>query len=117
MLVLFTLSLAAGTGLIVGRLFALLAPYSAYGRIVQSLLAPLWGWGNNLLAYGAERLDSYAFYRTEIWVRSAATLTVAAVTFAVVALLAWRGGRTWCNTVCPVGTVLGFLSRHALLRP
>lgn len=116
-LVLFTLSLVAGTGLIVGRLFALLAPYSAYGRIVQSLLAPLWGWGNNLLAYGAERLDSYAFYRTEIWVRSAATLAVAAATFAVVALLAWRGGRTWCNTVCPVGTVLGFLSRHALLRP
>jgi len=116
-LVLFVLSLVAGTGLIVGKLFALLAPYSAYGRIAQNLLAPLWGWGNNLLAYAAERSDSYAFYRTEVWVRSAATFAIAAATFALVALLAWRSGRTWCNTVCPVGTVLGFLSRFSLLRP
>ncbi len=29
---------------------ALLAPYSAYGRIAGSFLAPLWMWGNNLLA-------------------------------------------------------------------
>ena len=95
----------------------LLAPYSAYGRIVQSLFAPLWGWGNNLLAYFAERIDSYAFYRTDVWVRSAATFAVAAATFALIAVLAWRNGRTWCNTVCPVGTVLGFLARFSLLRP
>ncbi len=34
----------------IGSLVALLAPYSAYGRIAQSLLAPLWQWGNNMLA-------------------------------------------------------------------
>ena len=75
------------------------------------------GWGNNLLAYFAERIDSYAFYRTDVWVRSAATFAVAAATFALIAVLAWRNGRTWCNTVCPVGTVLGFLARFSLLRP
>ena len=116
-LTLFIVSLVAGSGLIIGKLFALLAPYSAYGRIVQNLFAPLWGWGNNLLAYIAERLDSYAFYRTDVWIRSAATFAVAAATFIVIAVLAWRNGRTWCNTVCPVGTVLGFLSRFSLLRP
>ena len=49
--------------------------------------------------------------------RSAATFAVAAATFALIAVLAWRNGRTWCNTVCPVGTVLGFLARFSLLRP
>lgn len=112
-LALFIAALAAG----IGSLVALLAPYSAYGRIAQNLLAPLWGWGNNLLAYFAERIDSYAFYRTDVWVRSAATFAVAAATFALIAVLAWRNGRTWCNTVCPVGTVLGFLARFSLLRP
>ena len=112
-LALFIAALAAG----IGSLVALLAPYSAYGRIAQNLLAPLWGWGNNLLAYFAERIDSYAFYRTNVWVRSAATFAVAAATFALIAVLAWRNGRTWCNTVCPVGTVLGFLARFSLLRP
>lgn len=112
-LALFIAALAAG----IGSLVALLAPYSAYGRIAQNLLAPLWGWGNNLLAYFAERIDSYAFYRTDVWVRSAATFAVAAATFVLIAVLAWRNGRTWCNTVCPVGTVLGFLARFSLLRP
>ncbi len=113
MLALFAAALVAG----VGSLAALLEPYSAYGRIAQNLLAPLWGWGNNLLAYFAERADSYAFYATEVWMRSAATFAVAAATFAGVGWLAWRNGRTWCNTVCPVGTLLGLLSRHSLFRP
>ena len=72
----------------------LLAPYSAYGRIVSNLFAPLYQWGNNLLAYLAERAGSYAFYTVDVWVKGAATLAVAAVTFIVLAVLAWRNGRT-----------------------
>lgn len=101
----------------IGSLVALLAPYSAYGRIAQNLLAPLWGWGNNVLAYLAERADSYAFYETEVWLRSLPTFIIAVLTFVVVAILAWRNGRTYCNTICPVGTVLGFLARYAWFRP
>lgn len=96
---------------------ALLAPYSAYGRIASNLFAPLYQWGNNLLAYLAERMDSYAFYTVDVWVKSGATLAVAAVTFVVLAVLAWRNGRTYCNTICPVGTILGFVSRHAVFKP
>ena len=89
----------------------LLAPYSAYGRIASNLFAPLYRWGNNLLAYAAERIDSYAFYTVDVWVKSGVTFAVAAATFAVLSVLAWRNGRTYCNTVCPVGTLLGFVSR------
>ena len=117
MLALFAVSLVAGTALVLGDLARLIAPYSAYGRIAQNLFAPLYGWGNNLLAYFAERLDSYAFYRTEVWVRSLPTFAIAAATFLLLVVLAWRGGRTWCNTVCPVGTVLGLLSKYSLFRP
>ncbi len=117
MLALFVLSLAAGTALVVGNLARLIAPYSAYGRIARNLFAPLYGWGNNALAYLAERAGSYAFYRTEVWVGSLPVFAIAAVTFLVLVVLAWRGGRTWCNTICPVGTVLGFLSKYSLFRP
>jgi len=111
--VLFIAAIVAG----VGSLVALLEPYSAYGRMVQSLLAPVYGWGNNLLARIAERHDSYAFATREVWLKSLPTLIVAAITFVGIGLLAWRGGRTWCGTVCPVGTVLGFFSRFAMFRP
>lgn len=96
---------------------ALVEPYSMYGRMVNSLFAPLYMWANNLLAYISERLDSYAFYSVDVWVRSGATLAVSAATFLLVSLLAWRSGRTWCNSVCPVGTFLGHISRFSLFRP
>lgn len=112
-LVLFVIALAAGAG----SLVVLLAPYSAYGRMAQNLFAPVWGWGNNLLAWFAERADSYAVYETEVWLRSLPTFIIAALTFVALIVLAWRNGRTWCNTICPVGTVLGALSEFSLFRP
>lgn len=109
----FVVALLAG----VGSLVALLAPYSSYGRMANNLLQPLWQWGNNGLAYVAERAESYAFYSTEVWMKSLPVFVVAAVTFVVISILAWRGGRTYCNTICPVGTVLGFFARYSWLKP
>ena len=110
---LFIIAMIAGIGSVV----ALLAPYSSYGRIVSNLFAPVYQWGNNVLAYFAERSDSYAFYETSVWLKSLPTFIIAAGTFVVLVVLAWRNGRTYCNTICPVGTVLGFFSRYSLFRP
>ena len=109
---LFVIALIAG----IGSFVALLAPYSSYGRIVSNLFEPVYRLGNNVLAYFAERFDSYAFYHVDVWIKSIATFIVAAVTFIVLAYLSWRNGRTYCNTVCPVGTLLGFFSRFSLFR-
>lgn len=112
-LLLFTIVAILG----IGSLVALLAPYSSYGRIASNLLAPLYGLANNALAYVAGRMDSYAFYPTDIWIKSLPTFIIAAITFVAVAILAWRNGRTYCNTICPVGTILGLISRFSLFRP
>ena len=112
-LVLFLVALVAG----IGSVAALLAPYSSYGRIASNLFAPVYAWGNNILAYFAERADSYAFYEKEIWLKSLPTFIIAAITFIIIVTLSWKNGRTYCNTVCPVGTVLGFLSKFSLFRP
>lgn len=101
----------------IGSIVAILAPYSAYGRIVQNLLSPIWIAANNLLASWAERNDSYAFYSVDIWIRSGIVFAVAAATLLILAFLAWRNGRTYCNTVCPVGTLLSFFARYSLFRP
>ena len=113
MLAVFLVALVAGVQVIV----AVLEPYSAFGRMAQNLFAPLYGWGNNLLAWISERADGYAFYPREVWLRSLPTFLIAAATFVLLVVLAWKGGRTWCNTVCPVGTILSFCSRFSLLRP
>lgn len=95
----------------------IIAPYSAYGRIVQSLLAPLYALVNNGLAAVAERVGSYAFYETEVWLRSGLTLGIALVTLAVLVVISYRRGRLWCNTVCPVGGLLSLVSRYSLFAP
>jgi formate hydrogenlyase subunit 6/NADH:ubiquinone oxidoreductase subunit I len=112
-LALFIIALIAG----IGSFVQLLAPYSSYGRIASNLFAPLYQWGNNLLAYWAERMDSYAFYSVDVWMKGTLTLSIAVITFVILAILAWRSGRTYCNTICPVGTVLGFLSKYSFFKP
>ena len=111
-LALFVLAIITG----IGSLVALLAPYSSYGRIASNLFQPLWMWGNNLLAYLAERADNYLVYETEVWIKGLPTFIIAIVTFIVICVLAWKNGRTYCNTICPVGTVLGLISRYSLYR-
>ena len=96
-----------------GSLMALLAPYSAFGRIATHLLQPIWKFGNNILASFAESADSYTFYTTDIWMKGWPTFVIALVTFILIAILAWRNGRTYCNTICPVGTFLSFFARNS----
>ena len=112
-LALFIITMTLGGGAI----GALLAPYSSYGRIVANLMAPVYNTINNIFAYFAERIDSYAFYSVEVQVKSWLTLAVAAITLIAIFIFAWRNGRSYCNTVCPVGTVLGFLSRYSYFKP
>ena len=108
-LALFIVALVAG----VHALVALLAPYSSYGRMVTNLLLPIYQWGNNLLASIAERVDSYAFYGVDVWIKSLPTFLIALATFIIIVVLAWRGGRTYCNTICPVGTFLSLIARYS----
>ena len=71
-------------------LVVLLDPYGLFGKMVASAGGKFVGW---------------------------LVPAVAAVAFVVIAVLAWKNGRTWCNTICPVGTTLGFFSRFAIFRP
>ena len=111
-LVVFIIAAVAG----IGSLFQLLAPYSAYGRIATMIFQPVWKLGNNVLAEIAARADSYAFYSVDTWMRSLPVFIIAAVTLVVLFVLAWRGGRTYCNTICPVGTILSFFARFSWLK-
>ena len=111
-LAVFIVAHAAGLAVLV----QLLAPYSAFGRILTNLLQPVYIAGNNVLASIAESADSYLFYHQDLWLRSVSSLVIAAVTLVVLFVLAWRHGRTWCNTICPVGTLLSFLARFSFLK-
>ena len=94
----------------------LFAPYSAYGRIVNSLFKPLYDLLNNWLAGIDAAHDRYNFTEVQVWMRSVTTFVVAILTLLILGVLAVWKGRLYCNSVCPVGTTLSFFSRFSLLR-
>ncbi|MCH5174320.1 MAG: 4Fe-4S dicluster domain-containing protein [Prevotellaceae bacterium] len=111
-LVLFIVMLVAGFN--AGAV--LLAPYSSYGRMVATMLQPIYININNVLAQWAEANDSYQFYEVEPRNNPAVLLVVAAVTALILFVLAFRNGRTYCNTICPVGTVLGAMAKLSFFK-
>lgn len=97
-------------------LLGLLDPYGAYGRIVTHLFRPAYLAGNNLLETIFIQFNNYTFFRVGIYMLSVASTAIALVTLLGIGFLAWRNGRTYCNTLCPVGTVLGSISRFSLFK-
>jgi polyferredoxin len=102
----------AGASIIV----SLLDPYSAYGRIVTNLFRPVYLLGNNAIAWIDNYYENYQFYKADVFVPGIAALLIASVTILVIGFLSYKWGRLYCNTICPVGTVLGFLSRFSVFR-
>lgn len=94
----------------------LLDPYGAYGRMVTHLFRPAYLLGNNLLDNIFTSFDNHTFYQVSIYSLSLFSTLIALLTFLGIGALAWRNGRTYCNTLCPVGTTLGFLNKYALLK-
>lgn len=107
-----------GISLVIGfaPLTALLAPYSAYGRIISNLLRPLFDMLHNAAASLDAHYGGFHFYTVEIWSRGAIGISIALLTLIILAVWAWRKGRAYCNTICPVGTLLGLFSRFSLFK-
>ncbi len=94
----------------------LLDPYSSFGRIFSQLFKPVLLVLNNALAYALSGLDIYIIYPVEIKGISISLLAIPALFLIIVLTMSFLKGRMFCNTVCPVGTLLGFMSRYSVYR-
>jgi len=95
-------------------LVILLDPYSTFGRIVSQLFRPLAIWGNNALAYTFSAMGNYTFYKVEQVSFIPLAFGIALLFFFLITQMSWLKGRSYCNTLCPVGTSLGLLSKISL---
>jgi len=97
-------------------LIGLLDPYSAFGRMTVHIFKPAYLAGNNLLETIFTQFGNHTFYKVSIYILSISSLVVALITLLSISLLAWIDGRIYCNSICPVGTVLGFVSRYSIYK-
>ncbi len=104
--------------LLTGSIFLvnLLDPYSNFGRFTSDLFRPLYTLGNNLLVKIFEALGSYALYPVTIAKTDPYALIVPVAMLALVLWFSFRKGRLYCNAICPVGTLLGLVSKVSLFK-
>lgn len=97
-------------------LLNLLDPYSLFGRLTTTLLLPIVTAGNNLLAAVLAWFDIYSVPMRTFPPVSLLLVGVMLVMFGVLTVMALFWGRQYCNTLCPVGTLLGLFSRFSLFQ-
>lgn len=105
-------------GLLIGgaSLASLLDPYGTYGRFATHLFLPAADWLNNVLAGWLGTDGSLVLFRRELFLRSFSGFVLAGSSLIVLTVLvAWRG-RLICNTICPVGALLGALSKKSVFQ-
>jgi polyferredoxin len=101
-----------------GSLFLinLLDPYSNFGKISVTLFQPVFTRGINGLSSLLERMDM--FFITP-FLRQSLPRDVVAVSVGILGVIMtmsiWRG-RLFCNSLCPVGSVLGLVSNRSVYR-
>lgn len=89
---------------------AFVDPYSVFGKMISSTLRPLLGWANHAMAF------TTWIHPVDVSPVSWTMGGVALGLLGIIGVMAIRHGRLWCNTVCPVGTLLGFFSKYAMFR-
>lgn len=99
-----------------GFTLSLLDPYSIFGRIAADLFRPLVGHLNNLLAAAGTAAGVTLVNRVDVHWAAVGALAFPLLGLGLVAVMSARRGRLYCNTVCPVGTLLGMISARGAFR-
>ncbi|MGQ9620045.1 MAG: 4Fe-4S dicluster domain-containing protein [Bacteroidales bacterium] len=97
-------------------ILTLLDPYSIFGRFMTYFGKPVIVAVNNFLANVFEMFDIYTFAHIDVPSFRLLLYIIPALFLLLVGILSLARGRLYCNTICPVGTFLGLISKVSLLR-
>lgn len=97
---------------------SLVDPYTIYERLCVSVIRPVWSWisGHPCETSPAPLSAASAYPPLMIGMSAMAGALISLVTIGVVGYMAALNGRTLCNTLCPVGTTLGMISRYSIFQ-
>ncbi len=114
----YSFLIAPFTILLLGSIFILnlLDPYSNYGRIFSDLIRPLVIWVNNLLFELFEKIGVDILYPVDYKHFRISTTFFPIAVLGFIIWISFYHGRLFCNTVCPVGTILGLVSRLSVFK-
>ncbi len=92
-----------------------LDPYSIFSRTMTHLVEPLTVWTYNAVIGFLHIFDIYVFDK-KLHSVPPVILSVTAGFFLLIAGMSFASGRLYCNTFCPVGTLLGLIARISFFK-
>lgn len=97
-------------------LITLLDPYSIFGRFMTYFGKPAVLVINNLIAAILHKADIYTLDHITIKGFSPLVYSIPAAFFLLIGSMSLAKGRLYCNMICPLGTLLGLVSKVSLVR-
>jgi len=94
----------------------LLDPYSNFGKIVSNLLRPIYYSINNVVVFFLENFEIFTLYRVDTKSYNFYSIGFSLTFLGLVGYLSYNHGRLYCNTICPVGALLGLISKYSLFK-
>jgi ferredoxin len=94
----------------------LLDPFSNFGRIISDFFQPVYILLNNAGAKLLEKVNVFVLYPENISLSGWIAYLFPAFILGLIVWMSLKWGRLYCNTICPVGTLLGLLSRISVFR-
>jgi ferredoxin len=94
----------------------LLDPYSIFGRFITYFGKPIVLILNNFLSGILGQFDIYTFVNTPLTRFPSLVYAIPSAFLILVGIMSFIKGRLYCNTICPVGTFLGLISKISFIR-
>ena len=110
------------SALIIAMLFGsilllnLLDPFSNFGKIASNLFRPVIMYANNAIAWVLELSDNYSVPPVGVKGFQWLSMLYAGIFLLTIIIMSAKRGRLFCNTICPVGSLLGIVSKYSLFR-
>ncbi len=94
----------------------LLDPFSNYGRITTNIFRPIAIGANNVASFLLEQMDSYFISPLDFKGINLFPFLFSIIILGAIVWLSYSYGRLYCNSICPVGTFLGLLSKVSFFK-
>jgi ferredoxin len=97
-------------------LLTLLDPYSIFGRFMTYFVKPVVILINNFIAGILGKFDVYSLSHIPVRGYQLLAYSIPVLFLLLIGILSFTKGRLYCNMICPVGTLLGLLSKVSIFR-
>jgi len=97
-------------------LLNLLDPFSNFGRIISNLVRPIVLYIRNFISGILESVNLFFLSPADLKNIDLISVAIGLTVLLVVIAFSYKKGRLFCNTICPVGTLLGIFSRFSVFQ-